>query len=137
MKRRIRAGRRHLVRLGNALVNVIAGSSLTPRALRRAVLSAYGLEVDGVTVNARCYFGGRDIAIGRGSFVNVGCVFDNTARIEVGTECRIGIGVMVLTSGDDIGPHERPAGELARGAVRVGGGCWVGGPGGPLPGGPR
>ena len=126
MKRRIRAGRRHAARLGNALVNAFVGSALMPRALRRAVLSAYGLVVDGVNVNARCYFGGADIAIGRGSFVNVGCVFDNSSRIEVGAECRIGMGVMLLTSSHELGPHERRAGELETGPIRIGDGCWIG-----------
>ena len=126
MKRPIQAGRRHVARLGNALVNAVVGSSLAPRALRRAALSAYGVDADAVTINARCYFGGRDIAIGRGTFVNVGCLFDNTARIDVGAECRIGMGVMLLTSGHELGPHERRGGELASAPIRIGDGCWIG-----------
>src|SRR4051794_7000278 len=117
--------RQGMSKIANAVVNAIAGSPLIPRRVRRAVLRTYGLDVEGVNVNPRCFFGGRDIAIGPGSFVNVGCVFDNTARIEVGAECRIGIGVMFLTSSHELGAHERRAGELASAPVRVGDGCWI------------
>jgi maltose O-acetyltransferase len=126
MQRRKRAGRRGLARVSNALANALVGSSLMPRRMRRAVLAAYGLEVDGVTINARCYFGGRDIDIGRGSFVNVGCVFDNTARIEIGADCRVGMGVMLVTSEHALGPHERRGGEVTGSALRIGDGCWIG-----------
>lgn len=84
---------RHLV------LNVVAGSAFVPRPARAAVYRAYGLDVRSRNVFSGVRITGRNLYIGRGTFVNHECYLDvGQGRIEIGEGCHLAPGVMVLTA---------------------------------------
>jgi acetyltransferase-like isoleucine patch superfamily enzyme len=66
------------------------------------------------------------VSIGTGSYVNGGCWFEGTGKIEVGENCLFGPEVLILTSTHALGPD----GEIARAPksrpVTIGDGSWIG-----------
>lgn len=70
---------------------------------------------------------GYNIRLGRGVFLNFGCVFLDVAMIEVGDLCQIGPAVQVYAADHPRDPALRREGwELGR-PVRIGGNVWIGG----------
>jgi maltose O-acetyltransferase len=70
---------------------------------------------------------GYNIHLGRGVFMNFGCVFLDVGRIEVGEFCQLGPGVHVYAADHPRDPDQRRAG-LERGApVWIGRNVWIGG----------
>jgi maltose O-acetyltransferase len=108
------------------LTNAVLASRLLPRSLRWLLLRAYGVQAATRNISHGCWFGGRDIHIGRSTFVNFGCVFDNLAPVRIGARCDIGMQAAFLTSTHQPGAPERRAGALAGKPVSVGDGCWIG-----------
>jgi maltose O-acetyltransferase len=104
-------------------VLALSSSSLWPPQVRWLLLRACGLQV---TWNIResCHFGGRHVAIGRGTYVNRGCVFDG--HVSIGKRCAIGMGAAFISSTHELGDHTRRAGPLKFEPIRVGDGCWIG-----------
>lgn len=107
-------------------MNTIVGSSLCPRRVRRVLLNAWGLDVRTSGIMERCFFGGREITLGRGVFLNVGCVIDNSASVTIEDECRLGMGVTIATSTHQDGGPERRAGEVRALPVVIKRGAWLG-----------
>ena len=104
-----------------------ASSMLWPTFVRRTLLrlggvtigrSVYGLE--------RSWYQSPHISIGDGTGVGSDCVFEGSGRIEIGANCMIGPGTMILTSNHAVGP----GGEIDRFStardVRIEDGCWLG-----------
>ena len=108
------------------LVNTIGASPLMPRRARRALLRAYGLRIRTSAVMDGCHFGGHDIEIGPMTFVNVGCVFDNSATIKIGEQVQVGMEVMFVTSTHALGGAERRGREVIGAPIEIGDGCWLG-----------
>lgn len=117
------AARVGLVRL---LVNALASSSLMPRRARRLLLTAWGLKIRTSAIMEACHFGGTEIEIGPGSFVNRGCVFDNSAPIAIGQGVQIGMEVMFVTSSHRLGGSDRRGLEVIADPITIGDGCWIG-----------
>lgn len=110
----------------DVFVNWLAASPLLINPVRALLLRMYGIRVPSHGIRPLCFFGGRDIWIGEGSFVNYRCFFDGSAPIRIGRNCGIGMEVLFCTSGHDIaGPAER-AGHVHPKPITVGDGCWVG-----------
>lgn len=107
------------------LLNSAAASPLLPCRARRWVYRRLGLDIRG-RVYPRCYFGGGEVTIGAGAFVNVGCFFDTSAPVNVGTSCHLAQQVTVCTSTHEPGPNRQRAGALTSLPVQIGAGCWVG-----------
>jgi maltose O-acetyltransferase len=121
------ASRSRTARLArDALLNAAVGSYLVPRRARWRLLRVCGLRVERSTISARCFFGGRDLAIGRETFVNYGCFFDCAAPITIGSWCRIGMEVMFCTGTHGIGGAGQRAGIDIALPISVGDGCWIG-----------
>lgn len=120
--------------LVDSLIDALVWSPLLPRKARRAVLRAYGLRIRTSNVMPRCHFGGSDIGLGAGTFVNRGCVFDNSASIEIGERVMIGMEVMFTTSTHALGSSERRGMEVTSAPIVVGDGCWIGARATVLPG---
>jgi maltose O-acetyltransferase len=105
----------------------IVTSPLLPLALRRALLRLGGVKLGAMIWGLeRCWFQAPQISIGSGSYINAGCWFEGSGRIEIGRDCLLGPEVLILTS-----THARDSGgDVARvseaGQVRVGDGCWLG-----------
>jgi maltose O-acetyltransferase len=103
-----------------------ATSFLLPIALRRGLLRLAGCRIGAqVTGLKQCGFETKQVSIGDGSFVNVGCWFEGAGRIEIGRNVFLGPQVMILTS-----IHEIDDGEVTRmpvsSQVRIGDRCWLG-----------
>jgi maltose O-acetyltransferase len=105
------------------LLLALTGSPWLPRQVRWLALRACGLKVPW-NIAERCYFGGRRVEIGRGTFVNRACTFDGPVRI--GRRCAIGLEVMFVTSTHEPGDHARRAGAVRFDPIVVGDGCWIG-----------
>jgi maltose O-acetyltransferase len=102
-----------------------AGSWLVPRTLRWAIYRACGLRIDTRAISAGCFFSGPT-TIGRGTFINTGCMFDAFAPIKVGERCSFGMRVTLITSTHAPGDAAQRAGALAGKPIRIGDGTWVG-----------
>ena len=77
---------------------------------------------------------GYNIRLGRGVFLNFGCVFLDVAGIEVGNLCQIGPAVQVYAADHPRDPELRRAGWENGRPVRIGGNVWIGGGAVILPG---
>jgi maltose O-acetyltransferase len=115
-----------MANLFRAVVNSIGASSLVPRPVRWIMLRAYGIDARAWNIRERCFFGGRNITIGRGSFINQGCVFDNLGAIRIGERCAIGMEVMFAASTHELGSSVRRAGSPRGGDIVIEDGCWIG-----------
>lgn len=115
-------------RLGrDLLINGFVMSSLLPRSARWRLLRLCGMEIEGwCAVSPGCWFGGRDIRIGRGSTVNYGVFFDNAARIDIGNNVDIGMQTMLITGTHGFGDSTRRAGPSSVAPVTVEDGTWIG-----------
>lgn len=108
------------------LLNVLQGSPLTPKLVRWAVLRAWGVDAATYQISQGCWFGGPDVEIGAGTYVNFGCVFDNLGAIKVGARCDLGMRAMLITSAHAIGGPERRAGPLSGKPIVIEDGAWIG-----------
>jgi maltose O-acetyltransferase len=96
-----------------------------PRLVRVVLLRGAGVRTRTKNVHTGCFFGGPDIEIGAGAFVNRQCFFDVNAPIRIADGAHIGPRVMFLTS-----EHQRDEKGVVPGArarpVSVGRGAWIG-----------
>src|SRR5947208_3477965 len=111
----------------DVLVNVIAASVIVPGPVRGAILRALGIDCRTSKISPRCFFGGRDISIGRQSFLNYGCFLDGFDAIHVGERCYFGPDVMLITSTHEIGTSSERGGTKQGAPIRIEDGCWLGG----------
>ena len=93
------------IALRHLVLNWLAGSAVLPRPLRHLVYRLAGLDIRTMNVFAHTRITGRDLHIGRGTFVNHECYLDAAkGRIDIGADCHLGPQVMVLTATHDVGP---------------------------------
>ncbi|WIM26238.1 acyltransferase [Microbacterium sp. zg-Y625] len=108
------------------VTNSVAGSVLCPRAVRYGILRARGFDVQTPNLSSRCTFtGGRDIRIGTGTFVNVGCYFEAVAPIRIGEDCQLAMFVTIITSFHGVGP-DGVSKDRDSAPVTIGDRCWLG-----------
>jgi acetyltransferase-like isoleucine patch superfamily enzyme len=104
---------------------LLVASLPLPRLVRVVLLRAAGVRTRTKNVHTGCFFGGPDIEIGAGAFVNRQCYFDVNAPVRIGDGAHIGPRVMFLTS-----EHERDeqgvVPEVRARPVSVGRGAWIG-----------
>ncbi|MFC9788644.1 acyltransferase [Rhodococcus sp. NPDC127528] len=108
------------------LITIIQSSALVPVWLRILLLLAGGAKVWGAGIYAGCHFGGKDIRMGLGTFVNRGVLFDCTAPITLGRQVAVGHGAQFITSTHEIGPADGRGGRVCHRPIVVGDGCWIG-----------
>jgi maltose O-acetyltransferase len=110
-------------------------SPLLPLAVRRWLLRLGGVRLGAMVWGLeRCWFQSPSVSIGTGSYVNAGCWFEGSGRIEIADNCLIGPDVLLLTSTHPLDtsgtirrvPESRP--------VRIGEGSWIGARASILPG---
>lgn len=70
---------------------------------------------------------GYQTTIGAGTFVNVGVVILDVARVSIGDDVRIGPGVQLLTPTHPLDPAARRTGLQAAEPITIGDGVWLGG----------
>ena len=95
---------------------------------RSAILAELlGLVGEGVVVRPPFYCDyGYNIRLGRGVFVNFGCVFLDVVGIEIGDGCQIGPSVQILTADHPRDPVLRRQGLESGKPVRIGRNAWIG-----------
>jgi acetyltransferase-like isoleucine patch superfamily enzyme len=107
--------------------NVLAASQLVGEARRGRLLRRLGLRIaPDARVQAGCFFFGRDVSVGPGSWINHRCYFDSRAPIRIGRNCDLGMEVMLCTSGHEPGSRARRAGRYQAAPIVIGDGCWLG-----------
>lgn len=112
--------------LRDLLLNTFSASVLVPGRLRWLVLRFYGVRIARAAVRPRCFFGGNQVRIGAGSYVNTGVFFDGSAQISIGTRVHLGMQAMILTGGHEVGPASCRAGDIVPAPVTIGDGAWIG-----------
>lgn len=90
------------------------------------MLRLFGIGIEKSTISPGGFYGGRNITIGRGSFLNHNVFLDSAAQIVIGANCHFGMGVLVATSSHHIGPADKRAGDGFALPVVIGDGVWVG-----------
>ncbi len=103
------------------VANSVLASRLVPLQLRSRLYRLLGFDVRG-----RVSFGnfvGPEVHIGAGTYVNADCFFDGP--VTVGSGCRVGMGVMFVTSDHEIKGEGR-YGPVQIRPIAVGDGCWLG-----------
>lgn len=107
-------------------ITIVQSSPFVPVWLRILLLLAAGARVWGAGIYSGCHFGGKDIRMGIGTFVNRGVLFDGTAPITLGRQVAVGHGVKFITSTHDIGPEDGRGGRVRNLPITVGDGSWIG-----------
>jgi maltose O-acetyltransferase len=104
-----------------------AMSFLLPVSLRRGLLRLAGLRIGAkVTGLKKCGFQSKQVSIGDGSFVNVGCQFEGLGHIDVGRDVFLGPQVMILTSTHEIDEDGQVGRTPVTRPVHIGDRCWLG-----------
>jgi maltose O-acetyltransferase len=122
-----------------ALLAAFAAAPSTDAAARRVVLVELLGEVgEGVWIEPPFFCDyGENVRIGADSFVNVNCVFLDSAEIRIGSNALIGPAVQLLTASHPLRASERivPAESRAAGRspyrtqaspIRIGDNVWIG-----------
>ncbi|KOF08179.1 hypothetical protein AC739_19530 [Planococcus glaciei] len=86
----------------------------------------YGINIKTKSIRPKCYFGGKNIKIGKGTTVNGRCYFENLEKIYIGEYCDIAMDVLFCTSTHEFGSKEKRAGKAYGKAIIVENGCWIG-----------
>ncbi|MCL1938047.1 MAG: acyltransferase [Candidatus Azobacteroides sp.] len=109
------------------IVNGIIASYFFPNFIRLFFYKLLKFKIS-ATVHAKCYFGSNKIKIGKRTYINRGCLFDNEngAFIEIGNDCAIGYNVSFLTTNHDITNHNRRGGKVISKKICIKDGCWIG-----------
>src|SRR3954447_26543520 len=97
-----------------------------PEEVRALLSRLTGREVaESVTVFPPFYSEfGKNLALGEGVFINMGCTFQDTGGITIGDGTLIGHGSTLTTLNHDLDPERRGGGVAAgRGAARGGAGA--------------
>lgn len=108
------------------IINKIASSKLVSNKIRVLIYKLCGLKICTKNIKPDCFMGGTDITIGKDTFINYGCFFDNSSSIEVGMNCNIAMQVMFCTSSHEIGDSEKRAGMNIGQPIKIEDGCWIG-----------
>ncbi|MDE6369921.1 MAG: sugar O-acetyltransferase [Duncaniella sp.] len=98
----------------------------TPDELRELMSSLIGKPLDAAfglfpPFHTDC---GRNITIGKRTFINMGCSFQDWGGIEIGDDCLIGHNCTICTVNHSKSPSRR--GDMTCHPVKIGNSVWVG-----------
>lgn len=109
------------------LIISIASSSIISASVRIKLYNMCGMDLKNKHIWAGCTFRGNKVKIGNGTWINKGCFFDSdSAQIEIGENCGIGMQVLFCTSSHEIGNQNRRAGKDKKLPIKIREGCWIG-----------
>ena len=108
------------------VLNGVLASPLIPNRLRWLGLRAYGLDAAMSNVSSGVWFGSRRVTLGRGTFINRGCMFNTPARVVLGEHVNVGMQVLFVTGSHELAGPLRRAGVATAEPIRVGDGAWLG-----------
>lgn len=118
----------------DCLINTLIGAIPFPRGLRWRALRALGMDIDRCTINGGVFFGGTQIHIGQGTFINYGAFIDNAAPVTIGQRVSLGPRVVILTGTHHMAGTEHRAGPPLNQPVNIDDGVWIGASATILPG---
>lgn len=108
-------------------LTVIPGSILMPQPLRPKWLNWFGANVHArAAIASGVVVSDKNFSAGPRTFVNRGTFIDASARVELGSDVAIGMGVHLITSTHRLGDSGRRAGEADSARISVGDGTWIG-----------
>lgn len=107
-------------------MNILSGSPYLPRIFRKFFYQIAGLNIDTSYIAHGSYFKTNLVSIGKGTFINHNCYFDNLSLVEIGENCNIAMDVMFCTSTHMDGNELRRAGTKYSKPIKIGKGCWIG-----------
>ncbi|MFA9559304.1 DapH/DapD/GlmU-related protein [Evansella sp. AB-rgal1] len=108
------------------MVNVLASSIITPHHVRTGIYKLMGMDIKTNSISPRCFFSETKVSIGKGTFINYNCFFENSGRIEIGRHVSIGPEVMVCTATHEIGEENKRALTAMGYDIHIKDGCWIG-----------
>jgi maltose O-acetyltransferase len=108
------------------LVNKIASSVIFNRFRSKIYKNAGIKEIDDCDIRDNVFFYSNKVKIGKGSFVNRCCYFNNYDFVEIGERCFIAPEVMFCTTNHEIGTEDQRAGRLTSAPIKVEDGTWIG-----------
>lgn len=109
------------------LYNAIGRSPLVHYRVRTLLLRMLGARIDlRSRIDPDVSIRTPELALGRPSSVNIGCIFDNRDGVVIGERVGIAMGVIMTTSTHDYSDPAVRAGAGAIKPIRVGDGAWVG-----------
>lgn len=112
----------------HTIVNVVAGSAFLPRPARAAVYRLMGIDAETINIFPGSQITGRNVHLGARTFVNHGCYLevDPGGRIDIGEQCLLSPGVMVLSSSHDLDPAGRVQPRTRPNHTVIGDRVWLG-----------
>jgi maltose O-acetyltransferase len=112
----------------DALLAAFNATRATDADARRRILAELLGDVgEGVVVRPPLQMDyGYQTMIGAHSFVNVGCVILDVARVTIGERCQIGPNVQLLTPTHPLDPEPRSEGWEAAEPITIGDNVWLG-----------
>lgn len=119
---------REQIRAQQLLERYHASGPDEPGARRTILRDLLGAVGENVTIRPRfaCDYG-KNIRIGRGTFINFDCVFLDCALIEIGEDVQIAPGVHLYTAQHPIEPIARRDGLEYALPIRIEDNVWLGG----------
>jgi len=108
------------------MLNGVLGTALVPMSQRWRVYRLYGIRIEKSNIAAGVWIGSKKIVIGRGTFINTGCMFSTHSLITIGENCALGMRVLIFTGSHEIGSSQRRAGKFVSQPVTIGDGAWIG-----------
>lgn len=112
--------------LRDLYLNFICSSIFIPKQIRCFLYRLYGMNIHTINIHPRCFFGNKNIKIGKGTFVNYNCFFNNIGGIDIGENCDIAYNVTFCTSSHELGDYKRRAGNPTSKPIVIKSGCWIG-----------
>lgn len=112
--------------LRDLALNRAIGAAWVPSQLRWVLLNSLGADVRKSYISPGCFFGGRTISIGEGTFINYDCFFDCANKVTIGAHVRIGMKCTFVTGTHQIAGPEQRAGSEESGPIDIGDGAWIG-----------
>ena len=92
-------------------VNILAASRFMPKRIRCVIYKFLGIDSYSKTFGAECRITTKELSIGYGCYINRNVIFDNTARISIGNNVYIAMGVHFITEAHHVGTCCKRAGK--------------------------
>lgn len=117
--------------LQKVTINNFGSSDFIPWSLRAKLMKFAGFNIDDhVIVKPHCFFQAGSITIGKDSFINRYCTFQDSghnSNFNIGKNVFIGPNCVFLGSSHEIGNSNRRAMKTYGGDITIEDGCWLGG----------
>lgn len=115
-------------RVKKNIMNNIAGSGFIPGVIRIKLYNLMGMDLKNKTFGSGCYFSGNKLTVGKGTWINFKCAFENhIASVEIGNNCAIAMEVLFCTTSHTMQQDENiRAGFEIHLPIKIEDGCWIG-----------